>query len=156
MVWTKNQHEFPSHYDSLLHKAKHYILATDLKPLVGVFKKSLEDIEDPRLLSIAEKTMWFKFKIIHVQGKLNNGPHYMCRQGGDPNDLSYQKGKRTSTCQYLEIGQQMEDALVACMRAALSYSEGLRAVNFDRLKRATKKDPAHGWTWTWTPSSSMQ
>ena len=55
------------------HIAKHYVLgcndlllATGYKPLVGVFAKSLEDIENPRLLSIAEKTMWFKFKTIHV------------------------------------------------------------------------------------------
>ena len=79
-----------------LHIAKHYVLgcndlllATDCKLLVGVLAKSLEDIENPRLLSIAEKTMWFKFKTIHVPGKLNNGPDYMSRQDGDPNDTSH-------------------------------------------------------------------
>ena len=98
-------------------------------------------------MSIAEKTMWFKFKYLHVQGKLYDGPDYMSRQGGDPNDLSYQKEARTSTYQYLEIGrissygQQIEDALVSSMRAALSHSEGLRAVTFDRVRGATKKDP---------------
>ena len=47
-----------------LHKAKHFVLGckdlllvTNHKPLVGVFQKSLEDIKNPRLLSIAEKTM---------------------------------------------------------------------------------------------------
>ena len=64
-------------------------------------------------------------------------------QGGDPNDLSYQKEARTSTCQYLEIGriftygQQIDDALVASIRAALLNSEGLRATTFDRVKGAT-------------------
>ena len=48
--------------------------------LVGVFQMSCEDIENPRLLSIAEKTMWLKFKIMHVKGKLNDGP--ICVQAG--------------------------------------------------------------------------
>ena len=75
--------------------------ATDHKPLIGVFQKPLGDIENPRLLSIAEKTLWFKFKVIHVEGKLNDGPDYMSRQGGDPNDPSYQKEVRISVCTVL-------------------------------------------------------
>ena len=42
-----------------LYKAKHYVLGfndlllvTDHKPLVGVFAKSFEDLENPRLLLI--------------------------------------------------------------------------------------------------------
>ena len=31
--------------------------------------------------------------------------------------------------------------MVASMRAALSHSEGLRAVTFDRLRGTTRKDP---------------
>ena len=58
-------------------------MATDHKPLLGVFEKSFADIQNPRLLSIAEKTLWFKFKVIHVPGRLNSGPDYMSRQGGD-------------------------------------------------------------------------
>ena len=63
--------------------------------MVGVFAKNLEDIENPRLLSIAEKTMWFKFTTIHVPGKLNNGPDYMSRYSGehiDASHLSYSGG----------------------------------------------------------------
>ena len=38
-------------------------------------------------------------------------------------------------------GQQIDDALVASMRGALSHSEGLRSVIFDRVRGATRKDP---------------
>ena len=38
-------------------------------------------------------------------------------------------------------GQQIDDALVASMRGAVSLSEGLRAVTFDRVSGATRKDP---------------
>ena len=57
---------------------------TDYKPLLGVFEKSFADIQNPRLLSLDEKTLYFKFKVIQVPGRLNNGPDYMSRQGGDP------------------------------------------------------------------------
>ena len=36
---------------------------------------------------------------------------------------------------------QIDDALVASMRGAVSLSEGLRAVTFDRVSGATRKDP---------------
>ena len=53
----------------------------------------------------------------------------------------------TSTGQCIEVGrvstygQQLDDALVASMRGALSHSEDLRAVTFDRVRVATRKDP---------------
>ena len=52
-----------------------------------------------------------------------------------------------SICKFLEVGRistyghQIDDALVASMRGALSHSEGLRAVTFDRVRGATRKDP---------------
>ena len=130
-----------------LHKAKHYLLncdnlllSTDHKPLVGVFAKNLEDIENPRLLSIAEKTKWFKFTTIHVPGKLDNGPDYMSRYSGEHIDASHlsssvgvfahvhvaghllpaqdvmQVEEGMSICKYFEVGristygQQIDDA----------------------------------------------
>ena len=77
-----------------LPKAKHYVLgcndlllATDQKLLIGVFPKNLENIENPKLLSMAEN-MWFKFKTIHVPVKLNDGPYYMSRHSGKHIDTS--------------------------------------------------------------------
>ena len=71
------------------HKGKYFVLgcpdlliATDHKPLLGVFKKPLADIQNPRLLALAEKTLWFRFTVIHVPDRLNSGPDYMSRQGG--------------------------------------------------------------------------
>ena len=55
-------------------------MATDHKPRLGVFDKSFADIQNPMILSLAEKTLWFKFKVVQVPGRLNN---YMSRQGGD-------------------------------------------------------------------------
>ena len=67
-----------------LHKVKQFVLcspnlliATDHKPLIGVFEKSLANIQNPRIPSITEKTLCFKFRVIHMESKLRNGPDYI-------------------------------------------------------------------------------
>lgn len=59
-----------------LQKAKHFVLgcsnlivAVDHKPLLKVFgDRSLEDIHNPRLLNLKEKTLQFRFRMIHIPG----------------------------------------------------------------------------------------
>ena len=73
-----------------LFKARHFVLgcdkltvAVDHKPLLGILNdKSLADIENPRLLMLKEKTLWFNFDVIHVAGRLNSGPDYISRTAG--------------------------------------------------------------------------
>ena len=70
-----------------LQKAKHFILgceklivAVDHKPLLGLLNdKSLADIDNPRLLMLKEKTLWFKFQVVWVPGRNNSGPDFMSR-----------------------------------------------------------------------------
>ena len=72
-----------------LFKARHFVLgcpnlivAVDHKPLLGLLNdKSLADIDNPRLLMLKEKTLWFNFDVIHIPGKTHCGPNYMSRQG---------------------------------------------------------------------------
>ena len=55
----------------------------DHKPLLGILNdKSLADIENPRLLMLKEKTLWFTFDVLHVAGRLNSGPDYISRTVG--------------------------------------------------------------------------
>ena len=58
-------------------------MATDRIPLLCVFEKSFVDIQNPRLLSLVEKTLWFKFKVVHAPSKVNSDPDYMSGQGGN-------------------------------------------------------------------------
>ena len=59
-----------------LQKSRHFVLgceeliiAVDHKPLIKVFgDRSLEDINNPRLLNLKEKTLPFKFRMVHVPG----------------------------------------------------------------------------------------
>ena len=65
-----------------LHKARHFVLgcpdliiAVDHKPLLGLLNdRSLADIQNPRLLSLKEKTLWFTFTVIHIPGRMHCGP----------------------------------------------------------------------------------
>jgi hypothetical protein len=70
-----------------LKKTRHFTLgcnrltvATDHKPLLGVLgDKKLEDIENPRLLKLKEKTLAWNFTMVHVRGKVHVGPDAMSR-----------------------------------------------------------------------------
>ena len=70
-----------------LYKLRHFVLgcdklvvAVDHKPLLGLLNdKSLADIENPRLLMLKEKTLWFNFDVIWIAGSKHCGPDYMSR-----------------------------------------------------------------------------
>ena len=62
-----------------LKKARHFVLgcsdltvAVDHKPLLKVFSdRLLEDIDNPRLIRLKEKTLQFRFKIVYIPGVKN-------------------------------------------------------------------------------------
>ena len=46
------------------------MIGTDHKPLLGVLNdRSMESIDNPRLIHLKEKTLGWRFKIIHIPGK---------------------------------------------------------------------------------------
>ena len=63
-------------------KAKHFILgcptlyvAVDHKPLLGLLgDRHLEDIPNPRLQNLKEKTLRYRFKLVHVPGSKHSVP----------------------------------------------------------------------------------
>ena len=58
---------------------KDLVIATDHQPLLGVFKRPLGEIDNPRLLNLVQKTLWYKFRMVHVPGKENPGPDFISR-----------------------------------------------------------------------------
>ena len=49
-----------------------FLLGTDHKPLLGILSdRNMEDVENPRLQRLKEKTLRYRFSICHVPGKLN-------------------------------------------------------------------------------------
>ena len=60
---------------------KHLYVATDHKSLVGVLgDQSLADVQNPRLARIKERTLWWKFTIIHTPGKLQLAADVLSRR----------------------------------------------------------------------------
>ena len=60
---------------------ENFILATDHKPLLGVLgNRSLEEIENPRLQKLKEKTFRFRFSTIHVPGRRHKTADATSRQ----------------------------------------------------------------------------
>ena len=57
------------------------IVATDHKPLLKILgDRKLEEIDNPRLLKLKEKTLRWQFDIIHVPGKTHIGPDTLSRK----------------------------------------------------------------------------
>ena len=80
-----------------LESARHFVLgcddlvvATDHKPLLGVHNnRHLGDIKDERLLSLKEKTLPYRFSIIHIPGQKQKAPGANSRKPtGDAKKLS--------------------------------------------------------------------
>ena len=54
-------------------------MATDHKPLLGTFKdRNLEQLENPRLRRLKEKTKMFNFNMIHVPARKHAGRRARC------------------------------------------------------------------------------
>ena len=75
-----------------LHQTRYYILgcrklivATDHKPLLQILNdRSLTEITNRRLLNLKEKTLAYRFTIIHVSGAKNKGPDAVSRYPAPP------------------------------------------------------------------------
>ena len=70
-----------------LEKSRHFVLgcnnltiAVDHKPLLKVFNdRSLEDIHNSRLRNLKEKTLKYRFKMVHIPGVKNKTPDALSR-----------------------------------------------------------------------------
>ena len=143
------------------------IIATDHKPLLKVMgDRALADIENPRLFNLKEKTLRFRFKLVHVPGKKHLGPDAMSRHSvGDPERLHLQDDQHEQTAvNALLSGSSTTDLrkqILAAIRsweepgeidcyndmpieippAAIYVMDTVQAVTWDRVREATASDP---------------
>ena len=124
-----------------LFKARYFVLGctdltvvTDHKPLIKVLgDRSLEDIHNPRLLNLKEKTLRYSFKIVHISGKKNAGADAISRYPSEPSSSGdFEDGKLLS--QEADL-QAMNVAI-----SSLSSIDNLTVTSCDTVKNYIKMD----------------
>ena len=123
-----------------LHKCRYYVMgcqdlvvATDHQPLLKILSdRRLDDIVNPRLFRLKEKTLAYKFKIIHVPGKKHAGPDALSRNPVEGRTVTLAALRITDTREEEEYG-------IGAVLAALG-DDMVKAVTCDRVREATVRD----------------
>ena len=139
-----------------LKKAKHFVLgcsdltiAVDHKPLLKVFgDRSLEDIDNPRLIRLKEKTLHYRFKMVHIPGVKNTTADSMSRNPvGDPiqlnlSDDSFSATEMAATFHNLITNiRAHEDPEISTCVETNNSAEVIQSVTWDAVRLATTSDP---------------
>ena len=67
-------------------------IKTDHKPLKGILcDRALDTIEDPRIIRIKQRTLPWRFNIIHVPGKDHQAPDGFSRRNNIKNQITPRK-----------------------------------------------------------------
>ena len=118
-----------------LRKTGHYTLGcprllalVDHKPLIGLLSKGeIGDIDNPRLQSLAEKTMRWNFEIRHVAGVKNFGPDALSRYPGGSSSVHELRGADPESVAWSE---ELETGVVAAV------CSGVRVVTWKAVQNA--------------------
>ena len=138
------------------------IIAVDHKPLLKVFgDRCLEDIPNTRLRNLKEKTLRYKFRMVHIPGAKHRAADSVSRYpSGAPVKMTleddigcfinYPEDTRHAPPSGLTLAAKseterlscdaLEEATVATAIAAISAAD-LRAVTWERVKLETASDP---------------
>ena len=136
-----------------LQKARHFLLgckrlviAVDHKPLLGILNdKPLADIQNPRLLMLKEKTLWYNFKVVHVPGERNCGPDYMSRLGMTKKEarvnlmLGFAAATKAENDDEGDVTINEANIIDGVVKS-LSSSDVIKAVTFDEVKIEVRRD----------------
>ena len=123
-----------------LHKARYFLLgcnnliiATDHKPLLKVLgNKCLEDIHNPRLLNLKEKTLRYSFNMIYIAGKKNISADAVSRH---PTERLINLTSTSSS-----ISDEAEQYSHGIAIGSLCSVDNLKTITWDKVKNATTND----------------
>ena len=150
---------FPSHlpHNSSTVKCKYFligcesfVLAVDHKPLLGILSdRSLEEIENPRLVRLKEKTLRYNFHVIHVSGKLHKTADATSRgavsAAEDGEALTLSTLWRLDCEEDVMTVEDQVDGLAQCVLSGLLSSVSVEALHasaltWEMVKEASDKD----------------
>ena len=116
------------------------VIATDHKPLTRIFcDRSLDEITNPRIFRLKQRTLMWRFKIVHVPGKSIPASDATSRYPANSTNIDEEWITETSHCVGACANQDssMEQDILASNKNSL---EKVHAVTWDRVKIATKSD----------------
>ena len=138
-----------------LYKTRYYtqgcdklVIGTDHKPLVPVLEsKNLEDISNPRLLRLKEKTYGWRFKSMHIPGRKLGGPDALSRHTAEPDAGTAESCKEVRQSVLASI-REVSDVSIStpdpelhleeCLLAAVHC--GVRSITWDLVKKELGTD----------------
>ena len=147
-----------------LDKARYFVLgcadliiAVDHKPLLKIFTdRSLEDISNTRLRNLKEKTLRYKFRMVHIPGVKHRATDCLSRHPISDaeklmlpddethiNSTSVCPASRSTLMTGLRMQEDQEDSIDECVIAGVVSSLNalnLRSVTWDRVRTATASD----------------
>ena len=107
------------------------LVVTDHKPLLRLFgNRKLEEIYNPRLLSLKEKTLIYRFKIIHLPGRRNKVPDAVSRYPSSPSEKHHD-----------EDWTDVEHTAHIRAMSSLSHIDSIPSITWDRVREETASDP---------------
>ena len=132
------------------------IVAVDHKPLLKILSdRSLNDIENPRLRNLKEKTLRYRFTIVHVPGVKHKAADAVSRHPSGsvtpetpalPDDMAHMENSPSVIdCSFLASIRCTEPAPALTLDAELQSTkiaalESLQATTWDHVKLATDSD----------------
>ncbi|KAL8569022.1 hypothetical protein ACOMHN_048270 [Nucella lapillus] len=142
-----------------LDKARHFTLgcsnltiAVDHKPLLKIFgDRCLNDIPNPRLRNLKEKSLRYKFAIVHVPGIRHAAADAISRHPVSspthlhlPDDMAASIDIGTPTIispSFLETLPPNDDTTQICYQAVTHPTEVIKSVTWDVIRLETTSDP---------------
>ena len=124
-----------------LENTKHYtpgnpklLVATDHKPLLKILgDRKLEDIDNPRLLKLKEKTLRWQFQIQHAPGKIHVGPDTLSRKDVTACLVNIFHSSYTETWDTEELESRLEAEVAAIMPQQISWQQVRETVAKDKV-----------------------
>ena len=121
------------------------IVTTDHEPLKGIFgDRDLSKVANPRLFRLKERTLWYRFRIQHRQGKWHRGSDAMSRNPATAVRAVMQVCLSPPTSGDLSEADNVESYVRSSTVEAMSeYGDDLGAISPDMIRAAGRADQSY-------------
>ena len=124
------------------------IVATDHKPLLKILgDRKLEDMSNPRLLKLKERTLRWNFSVIHVPGIRNCGPDYLSRKETRVSmvQMFSKSTTRVEEVATMELETWVEQCVAANLVGPVTWEQVRDAVQVDSLMQLLSSQVSDGF-----------